>query len=170
MKLTPEEIQNKQFRVRFRGFDVQEVDGFLEEMAQSSQELHNTTASLQDTIKRLEEENKAYKEREGTLKETMIHSQKVIEQMRENARKSANNIIAAAELKAEKILSHAHNRLAQLHTDIAELKQQRMQIEIQLQATLEGHIKLLENAKIEQELRDEQDEKVKLLQQTKASG
>ena len=170
MKLTPEEIQNKQFRVRFRGFDVQEVDGFLEEMAMAFEELHIANANLKATIKRLEEENKAYKEREGTLKETMIHSQKVIEQMRDNARKSANNIISAAELKAEKILSNAHNRLAQLHTDISELKQQRMQIEIQLQATLEGHIKLLENAKIERELRDEQDNKVKLLQQTKASG
>jgi cell division initiation protein len=100
----------------------------------------------------------------------MIHSQKIIEQMRDNARKSAQNIITAAELKAEKILSHAHNRLAQLHADISELKQQRMQIEIQLQATLEGHIKLLENAKIERELIDVEDDKVKLLKQTKTTG
>ena len=170
MKLTSEEIQNKQFRVRFRGFDIQEVDGFLEEVALMFHSLENDMRSMDERIKQLESENSAYREREGALKETLIHSQKVIEQMRENARKAANNIIAAAELKAEKILSNAHGRLAQLHTEISELKQQRMQIEIQLQSTLEGHIKLLENAKIERQLKEEEDEKVKLLKQTKASG
>ena len=163
------DIQNKQFRLRFRGFDVREVDGFLEEIAYYYESLQSEANLMKSTIQRLEEENKFLKEKEETLKETMLHSQKVMEQMRENARKSAGNILAAAEIKAEKILSSAHNRLSQLHTDISELKQQRLQIEIQLQSMLEGHIKLLENSKMERELSGEDDEKVKLLKKTKTS-
>ena len=37
---------------------------------------------------------------------------------------------ADAEVKAEKILNRAHSRLSQLHEDIAELKRQRVQIEL----------------------------------------
>jgi cell division initiation protein len=170
MKLSSSDIQNKQFRVRFRGFDVQEVDIFLEEMADQYEALQAEIKGLKISVKQLEDENKSYREREESLKGTMIHSQKVMEQMKENARKSANNIIGAAEIKAEKILSNAHNRLSQLHSDISGLKQQRMQIEIQLQSMLEGHIKLLESSKIERELGEGEDEKVRMLKQTKSSG
>ncbi len=35
MQLTPEDIQKQQFNIRFRGFDVDEVDGFLEKVAEN---------------------------------------------------------------------------------------------------------------------------------------
>ncbi len=166
MKISPIDIQNKQFKVRFRGFDIQEVDEFLEEMANSIELLQNDNKSQAERIERLEQENKAYKEREETLKNTLIHSQKIMEQMKENARSSADIIIADAEVKAEKILNKAHNRLSQLHEDIAELKRQRMQIEIQIRSVLESHTRLLEMGSAEREEQDEADAKVTLLKHT----
>ena len=71
---------------------------------------------------------KGYKKREEIFKRAILNSQKVLEQMKQNAQKSAELIIAEAEVNAEKMLNRAHNRLAQLHEDIAELKRQRMQI------------------------------------------
>jgi cell division initiation protein len=88
--------------------------------------------------------------------------------MKENAQKSAELIVAEAEVKAEKILNKAHNRLAQLHEDIAELKRQRVQIEVQIGSVIEAHSKLLEISKEGMKAMDDQDAKVKLLQQNKA--
>ena len=144
MNMSVIDIQNKQFKVRLKGFDIQEVDQFLEETANAFEALQTKTKKLQEDVKHLERENKDYKEREETLKNTLIHSQKVLEQMKENARESADIIIKGAEVKAEKILNHAHHRLSQLHEDISELKRQRMQIEIQISSILESHTKLLE--------------------------
>jgi cell division initiation protein len=95
----------------------------------------------------------------------MLNSQKVLEQMKDNARKSAEVIIADAEVKAEKILNRAHNRLSQLHEDIAELKRQRMQIEVQIRSVIEAHSKLLEIGKESMEALDESDDKVTVLKQ-----
>jgi cell division initiation protein len=170
MKLSSTDIQNKQFRVRFRGFDVQEVDVFLDEMAFHFENLQGEIKTLKGQIRQLEEENKSLREREETLKGTMAHSQKIMEQMKENARKSASNLMGAAEIKAEKILGDAQNRLSQIHRDISELKQQRMQIEIQLQSMLEGHLKLLEHARMEREPKEGEDDKVSMLKQTQGSG
>lgn len=166
MNISPIDIQNKQFKVKIRGFDIQEVDQFLEEMANSFELLQNENKNRAQLIKRLEQDNKAYKEREETLKNTLIHSQKVMEQMKENARSSADIIIADAEVKAEKILNKAHNRLSQLYEDISELKRQRMQIEIQLRSVLESHTRLLEMGSAEREEQDDADAKVKLLKHT----
>jgi len=165
MSLTPLDIQQQQFRIRFRGFDVREVDRFLEQVSESLAAMHAENKSLKEELRRLKLENQGYKEREETFKRAMLNSQKVLEQMKENARKSAEIIIADAEVKAEKILNRAHNRLSQLHEDIAELKRQRMQIEVQIRSIIESHTKLLEIGKESMDALDESDGKVTVLKQ-----
>ena len=88
--------------------------------------------------------------------------------MQENSRKSAELIIADAEVKAGKLLNRAHTRLAQLHEDIAELKRQRMKIELQIRSVIETHSKLLELGIEEAKTRDEEDARVKVLKQADA--
>ena len=167
MKITPLDIQQQKFKLRFRGFDPQEVDLFLEQIADGFESLLKENENLQEEIRRLENESQGYKKREETFKRALLNSQKVLEQMKENAQKSSELIIAEAEVKAEKILNKAHNRLAQLHEDIAELKRQRMQIEVQIGAIIEAHTKLLEMGKEGMRAMDEEDSKLKLLQQSK---
>ena len=165
MNLTPLDIQQQQFQVRFRGFDIREVDRFLEKMAEAYSALQADNKNLKEEIRRLKLETQGYKEREETFKRAMLNSQQVLEQMKENARKSAEVIIADAEVKAEKILNRAHNRLSQLHEDIAELKRQRMQIEVQIRSIIEAHTKLLEIGKESMDAMDESDDKVAVLKQ-----
>lgn len=163
MKTTALDIQQQQFKVRFRGFDIREVDKFLEQIADSFASLQQENESLHEKITRLRLESQGYKEREETFKRVMLNSQKVLDQMKKNAQKSAELVIADAEVRAEKILNRAHSRLAQLHEDIAELKRQRMQIEVQIRSVIEAHSKLLEIGKESIEISDEEDSKLKLL-------
>ncbi len=170
MKTTPLDIQQQQFKVRFRGFDIREVDKFLEQIADSFASLQQENENLHEEIRRLNLESQGYKEREETFKRAMLNSQKVLEQMKKNARKSSELVIAEAEVRAEKILNRAHSRLAQLHEDIAELKRQRMQIEVQIRYVIETHSKLLEIGKESMETSDEEDSKLKLLKKRNYSG
>ncbi|MFQ5485333.1 MAG: DivIVA domain-containing protein [Desulfobacterales bacterium] len=170
MKITPLDIQQKQFRVRFRGFDIQEVDTFLEQLAVSFRFLLQENAGLNEEIKKLKIEAQRSREREKAFERAMANSQKALEQMRENARKSADLVVADAEVVAEKMLTRAHNRLAQLHEDIAELKRQRMQIEVQIRSVIETHTKLLEMGKEEMKAMDEEDSKIKLLKNSETTS
>ncbi len=166
MKITPLDIQQQQFKTRFRGFDVREVDAFLEQMAETFETLQKTNQDLRDEVRRLELEIQGYRKREETFKRALLNSQKVLDQMKDNARKSAELIIAEAEVKAEKILNKAHNRLAQLHEDISELKRQRTQIEVQISSIIEAHSRLLEIGKEGLKESDEEDDKIKVLKKS----
>ncbi len=166
MKITPLDIQNQQFKIKFRGFDVREVDTFLEQLADSFEALLSGNKNLLEEIRRLKLEVQGYKKREETFKRAMLNSEKVLEQMKQNAQKSSELIIADAEVKAEKILNRAQNRLAQLHEDITELKRQRMQIEVQIRSIIESHSKLLEIGTEESRSKEEEDDKLKLLKQS----
>ncbi|MGD9056554.1 MAG: DivIVA domain-containing protein [Desulfobacterales bacterium] len=166
MKITPLDIQQQQFKTRFRGFDIREVDAFLEQMAETFETLQKTNQNLTDEVRRLELEIQGYRKREETFKRALLNSQKVLDQMKDNARKSAELIIAEAEVKAEKILNKAHNRLAQLHEDISELKRQRTQIEVQISSIIEAHSRLLEIGKEGIKESDEEDDKIKFLKKS----
>jgi len=161
------DIQQQQFKRKFRGFDIREVDAFLDQIAEEFEQKQLETEKLKSEINRLNLESRGYKEREDTFKHAMLNSQKVIEQMKVNARKSSELIIADAEVKAEKILNKAHNRLAQLHEDITELKRQRMQIEMQIRTIIESHSRLLDIGKEESKTLDEKDDKLRLLKQSR---
>ena len=163
MSVTPLVVRQKEFSTRFRGFDVQEVDVFLEDVAREMESLGRSIEQLAEEKHRLDLENQGYRKRENSMKNAMIQSQKVIDQMKENAKKSSQALIAQAEVEAEKILSRAHNRLSQLHSDIIELKRQRIQLEMQISAVLESHSKMLEMTKEENKAADETDSTLRFI-------
>ncbi|MDT8377518.1 MAG: DivIVA domain-containing protein [Desulfotignum sp.] len=163
MGITSLVVRQKEFKTRFRGFDVQEVDGFLEEVADQLESMDRTIEKLTEERRRLDLENQGYRKREDAMKNAMVQSQNVMEQMKENAKKSAQVIIANAQVEAEKMLSRSHKRLSQLHSDIMELKRQRIQLEMQISAVIESHSKLLEMSKKENKAADETDASLKFI-------
>ncbi|MFC1837287.1 DivIVA domain-containing protein [Thermodesulfobacteriota bacterium] len=50
MKITPQDIIDKEFRVKFRGFDMVEVDTFLEEVAENLFKLNEENTRLNEQI------------------------------------------------------------------------------------------------------------------------
>ncbi|MCG8642444.1 MAG: DivIVA domain-containing protein [Desulfobacterales bacterium] len=165
MGVTPLVVKQKEFTTRFRGFDVQEVDYFLEDVARELETLNHTIQGLEEENHRLNLENQGYRKRENSMKNAMIQSQKVLDQMKENAKKSSQLVIANAEVEAEKMLNRAHKRLSQLHSDIIELKRQRIQLEMQISAVLDSHSKLIEMTKEENKAADETDATLKFIKQ-----
>ncbi len=163
MKITPLDIRERQFKLRFRGFDVREVDSFLEEIANAVKVLIQSRKALEDKISTLQAEIREYKEREVSLTRALQKSHSMLDSMKENAQKSADLIVSEAEVRAERILNRAHNRLAQLHEDIAGLKRQRIQIEVQVRSVIEAHSKLLDAAKEEMNAAEEEYSKLKFL-------
>ncbi len=165
MKITPFDVHQQQFQIRFRGFDIREVDAFLERTADLFDELKQENENLKVEIQRLRQQIQGHLDREQTIKRAMVNSQKALDQMKENARKSGEIIVAKAEIAAEKILHRAHNRLVQLHEDISELKRQRLQIEVQIHSVLDAHAKLLELSKESMKAVDDEDSKIMVLKQ-----
>ena len=163
MPISPETIRQRRFKLRFRGFDVREVDAFLEEVAVGFDKLQEENIQLKNKIKKVTQTCQEMKEQGDTLKETIIGTRKVVEHLNQNARKAAEVIIAEAEAKAGNLLNRTQNRLAQLHQDISELKRQRIQIEAQIRSVIDTHGKLLDSSRKEMTIMDETYQKVRFI-------
>jgi cell division initiation protein len=167
MALTPLDIQQQRFRTGFRGYDAKEVETFLEQAANACEDLQRENLRLTDEVKKMQGEKGEYQRREGIFKRALLHSQKVLDQMQENARRQADVIVAEAQTKADKLLQHAQNRMAQLQEAIADLKRQRVQVEAEITFVIESHRRLLEAGREATRELDQHDEKLKILKASK---
>jgi len=144
LRITPLDIQQKQFPIRFRGFDVEEVYAFLEIVREEMENLLRENAFLKEQIQRLESQLKEFRDMEVTLRETLMTAQQMVEEYKNNARKQAELIIKEAELKAEQMVRSAQEKVIKIHEDIMDLKGIRQHIKEELRRLLETHMRMLE--------------------------
>ncbi len=167
MNLSKIDVVNKKFSRRFRGYSVQEVDHFMQEMGESLGELAEDNTVLEDEAVQLKKRLEEHKQREETLRDTLMTTQKMIDQLKATARKEAQLIVEEAQQRAEEILGQAHLRLAQIHDDITELKRQRTQFEVKLRSLLDAHLQILEMENQEQEEIEALESKLKFFKKAK---
>lgn len=144
MRITPLDIQQKQFPVKFRGFDEEEVDSFLELIREEMEELLRDNTSMREESKRLEKQLKEYKNIESTLKDTLIATQQMVEDYKNTAKKEAELIIKEAELKAEETIKNAQEKVIKIHEDITDLKGIRRHFKEEIRRLIESHIRMLD--------------------------
>ena len=145
MRITPMDIRQQQFTVRmFRGFDVQEVDTFLEDVAQDYEALIKENALLKEQLQVLEDRTRGLEDREKVLQQTLVTTQQLTEEMKEGARREASLILREAELEGEKLLDSNRTEEAMLRNEILQLKRQRRQVAEGLRSTLDMYQRMLD--------------------------
>jgi cell division initiation protein len=144
MKITPLDIQQQQFKGKlFGGLDQEDVDAFLQTVSQEMEGLSRENSDLKEQVRRNSEAMAEMSSREVQLRDTILAAQKISEEMKANAQKEATLIISEAELKAERILADAENKLAQLGSQIQDMRREKLQFETALKSLLDTHYKML---------------------------
>jgi cell division initiation protein len=144
MNITPLDIQQQQFKGKMLGgLDPNDVDAFLQMVAAEMESLIRENTELKEQARKVALQLDELSQREVSLRETMLAAQKITEEMKANAQKEATLAISEAELKGERIVADAENRLLQLNNQIHEVRRQKLQFETNLKSLLEAHLKML---------------------------
>ena len=150
MPLQPLEIQKTRFGQKFRGYDPTEVENFLALVAE------DLTQRLAE-IERLERDNRALRERvaaaeerERHLHDTIVRGKKVSDDMIATSSREAQLLVKEAEITAERMVSQAAERAAEVENKIHELRMRRKEMQQKLKGTVELFQQILE-AEIEDE-------------------
>ena len=110
--LTPKDIETKIFKISFRGYDVSEVDDFLQEICDSYVEIYSENKKYQDSIKRLSEAVGQYKSMEDTITDAVTVADKSASEIEIDAKQKAAAIIKNAEDTAKSIVAGAEQKIA----------------------------------------------------------
>lgn len=124
MKLTPMDINNKEFKKVLRGYSAEEVDEFLDEVVENYEEIYKENSRLKESLARATDQIEHYEKIENTIQNTLLLAQNAAEQARENTQKEADMIIKNANETAQKILDKSHNDVIQINDEYDKVKQE----------------------------------------------
>ncbi|MEW6595247.1 MAG: DivIVA domain-containing protein [Thermodesulfobacteriota bacterium] len=137
--LTAQDIQSQQFHVRFRGFDVEEVDDFLERVAESVLALSEENKKLRERQDELERELATFQNQQKTFQNAILSAQHIAEEMQEKTRQELEKQRARAQAEAEELVADARQEVVNLERELDRLKSLKAQAAAELRAVLESY-------------------------------
>ena len=100
MALTPVEIRHVRLGRGLLGYRRSATDRLLEEIVDSFEEVWRERAELQDQNERLESDIARYRDLETLLRKTLVTAERSSEELREQARREADVVLAEARVEA----------------------------------------------------------------------
>ncbi|WP_347488299.1 DivIVA domain-containing protein [Desulfoscipio sp. XC116] len=125
--LTPLDIQKKEFRRSFRGYNEEEVDKFLDQLIQNYETLYLENHSLREKLENGEVAIARYLEMEKIIKDAVIMAQKNADDLQRNARQEAELQLENARLQAEKIIGDTEEKAGRLVQEARERARYRIE-------------------------------------------
>lgn len=122
MRITPIEIHQKKFRRALRGYNEEEVDAFLDDVAAEMERIIQENEELSEKVERLQKKLEQYQSFEQALQETMLAAQKAASDLKKNAENAARLLIKDAQLKAEQIKKEAQMEKERMMAEVIKLK------------------------------------------------
>ena len=122
MKLTPLDIHHKEFRNALRGYSPEEVDDFLDEVADEFERLFKENIDLSEKLDAAAARVKEYGALEQTLQNTLIAAQTSADDIKSRAAAEADRLVREAEAKAAEIIGTALNDKQHSQAETARLQ------------------------------------------------
>ena len=143
IKVTPLDIQQKRFHIGFRGYDRTEVEMFLDLVRDEMESLVREVADLREFRQAYDQRLRELVEKEENVKNTMLMTQKLIEELKDGARKEADLIVKEAGIRSEQTVGNAQQEKFKLDSDIQELKRRKHQFLQDLKKVIQMHLEMV---------------------------
>jgi|SRR5919197_1201077 cell division initiation protein len=160
MNVSPLDLRQQRFHVRFRGFDRIEVTSFLAAVAEDYEAALRETDRVRQELMRVEAILNEHREQERNLKSTLMTAQKLADDIKANAEIEASRILHEADARSDLLLERTQARLEDIQREIDGLKLKRKEVETTIESTIQTLRNTLEYVR-EQEVR-EREEKILL--------
>ncbi len=103
--ITPLDIENKKFtKQMMNGYNVDEVDEFLDEVTEAYEANYKELAALRPKVEELNASLERYKNIENTLQNTLVMAQSTAEEVKNVAKQQAEQIVSDAQREADNII------------------------------------------------------------------
>lgn len=143
--ITPLDIQNKEFKRAFRGYNVKAVDMFLDEIIDDYEKFYKENIELKDKISMLSDQISHYKAMEETLKSTLIVAQTTSEDVVLTARQKSDGIIEDAEITAKKMIDQAREDVRNIKQEYEYLKKEIFVFKTRYKSFIEAQLLSLDD-------------------------
>ena len=141
---TPLDIENKKFaKQMMNGYSVEEVDEFLDELTVDYEKLYKEVNESKSKIAELEEGLVIYRNKEGTLQNTLVMAQSTADEIKKVAQQQAEQIIREAEGSARQSALDLDQQILLKTKELEDLKKQLDVYKAKMESLLISQLELL---------------------------
>ncbi|MBP3231086.1 MAG: DivIVA domain-containing protein [Anaerovibrio sp.] len=167
--LTPIDIHNQEFSRSFRGYNMEEIDDFLDQVVNDYEKLYRENNQLKKEIELNEKALTQYHQLEKNLQDTLLVAQRTADEVtntannradeiRQTAKQAADNIIHEAEIEAKRRLEDAAQKVREAINEYERIVSDKRQFIAKMRNTLNTELALLDD--FERQMPDKQDQEI----------
>lgn len=145
MAITPNDILNKEFNNKFRGYDPEQVNDYLdiirvelEKQIEENKNLSRDLAEAQDKIS-------YFSQLQESLNSSIIIAQEAAERLKQNARKEAELILYEAEGEANRVIMEANSQSNEIFSEAEKLRHSIKHYRQEMLRLIEDQLQVVNN-------------------------
>src|ERR671914_1721295 len=101
MPIRPIDVRRKEFRNSFRGYDANQVDDFLDAVADEFERAYTDNSRMREEISSLRERLQQFEELEGSIRAALVHAEEAADDQRRSATWEAEDVRKSAAREAD---------------------------------------------------------------------
>ena len=142
--LAPSEIDNIRFSKTIKGYNVDEVDDFLDQLIADYEKLYRENAEFKDKIEKMNKDLEQYRQMEHTLQNTLVVAQTAASDIKTTAEKQAEQIIRDAQSEARRSVDELNKQEYEVTKKIEEMKKSFEVSKAQMEALLIAQLEMIQ--------------------------
>lgn len=137
------EIRQITFEKVVRGYRPEDVESFMEKIADEFDVLTNEKQEIEEQLYVLAEKIEQYKLEEESIKSTLISAQKLGDNIVAESKQKADAVLKEANIRKNDILADAHEELALHEENLVRIRKEVSDFKIKILSMYKGHIESL---------------------------
>jgi cell division initiation protein len=117
MPIRPIDVRRKEFKSAFRGYDANQVDDFLDAVADEYERNYTENQRMREEVSSLRDRLQQFEELEGSIQAALVHAEQASSDLRKAATEEAEGIKQSAQREAELTIREAQSRSHQMLAD-----------------------------------------------------
>src|ERR687893_164512 len=117
MPIRPIDVRHKEFKNSFRGYDANQVDDFLDAVADEFERAYGDNSRMREEISGLRERLQQFEELEGSIRAALVHAEQAAEDLRRSSTREAEDLRQSASREADFTIREAKARAHQILAD-----------------------------------------------------
>src|SRR5215210_5922061 len=114
MPIRPIDVRRKEFKTSLRGYDSNQVDDFLDAVADEFERTYTDNSRMREEISSLRERLQQFEELEGSIRAALVHAEQAANDLRRTATREAEDVRKSAAREADLTVREAQGRAHQL--------------------------------------------------------
>src|SRR5215207_7746407 len=117
MPIRPIDVRRKEFKSAFRGYDANQVDDFLDAVADEFERNYTENQRMREEVSSLRDRLQQFEDLEGSIRAALVHAEQASNDLRRAATQEAEDIKQSAQREADFTIREAQSRSHQMLAD-----------------------------------------------------